>query len=232
MVAGVVPSPQDSPPLARGLHIGRGAHQEARGLTPAGAGTSARGPSRPATPRTHPRWRGDFTWIDVLTTTGEDSPPLARGLLLHAQQHRQTQGLTPAGAGTSLGWSPHPAPTWTHPRWRGDFSTSEPEPEPPVDSPPLARGLQQPGLLLRLLGGLTPAGAGTSLPDQRILARPCLDSSLKTQVRVLQGVFLCPHHGTSTSATAPSRWVTVTNCRPSKSLTSYGWSPTRRISNP
>ena len=222
----------DSPPLARGLRGGGRGRPVAPGLTPAGAGTSHRARCAPGGPRTHPRWRGDFSARPVPPGHAEDSPPLARGLHLDRRFDHDGRGLTPAGAGTSPPRAAAPANPGTHPRWRGDFPRLVAAPCAHLDSPPLARGLLHIRARAGAASGLTPAGAGTSLPDQRILARPCLDSSLKTQVRVLQGVFLCPHHGTSTSATAPSRWVTVTNCRPSKSLTSYGWSPTRRISNP
>ena len=99
---------EDSPPLARGLHLDRRFDHDGRGLTPAGAGTSSRPALSAWPPGTHPRWRGDFLHADSTLLRVEDSPPLARGLHELGAGRRVAEGLTPAGAGTSRATSAAP----------------------------------------------------------------------------------------------------------------------------
>ena len=132
------------------------------GITPAGAGTSPARPGLVGGWGNHPRRRGDFISVIGLASIAAESPPQARGLLQARPRTDRHEGITPAGAGTSVDHADRVAPCRNHPRRRGDFLPHTEAGAFRAESPPQARGLRQSPLSQSRPAGITPAGAGTS----------------------------------------------------------------------
>jgi len=131
-----------SPPPTRGLHVIPDLGGGKYGITPAYAGTTQACATNAGTSWDHPRLRGDYATSAMSAKADHGSPPPTRGLPFRA-----------SGGSASA---------WDHPRLRGDY---------PVDgraacrhpgSPPPTRGLQSCHIYHTLIGGITPAYAGTT----------------------------------------------------------------------
>ncbi len=115
-----------SPPRARGARRGRGVRAAAGGLTPAGAGSTAAGPTTWPPSGAHPRGRGEHSSSGLARIRETGSPPRARGAHGHDVAGPVAAGLTPAGAGSTWARSTRSTGTWAHPRGRGEHPTVRP----------------------------------------------------------------------------------------------------------
>ena len=116
----------------------------------------------------HPRWRGEHAsaWPEGVGAGG--SPPLARGARSRDLPDTGTAGITPAGAGSTPGHSACFSALRDHPRWRGEHIRNDRVELDPEGSPPLARGAPHPLTGGLLMGGITPAGAGSTTACRRL----------------------------------------------------------------
>ena len=96
-------SMRGSSPLARGLHNRPDTLSDPGRIIPARAGFTR--PSTPATPpiRDHPRSRGVYQALDIMTDTAVGSSPLARGLPSEWAESRSASRIIPARAGFTAG---------------------------------------------------------------------------------------------------------------------------------
>ena len=140
--------PGGSSPLARGLPAPRQPVQLPRGIIPARAGFTQRGPQARMRGEDHPRSRGVYRAGRRPRPAGGGSSPLARGLHAPLRERPAPPGIIPARAGfTCSGDTPH--------RMRGGSS-------------PLARGLLRPTLPVLDQVRIIPARAGfTAAPTPR-----------------------------------------------------------------
>lgn len=112
------------------------------GITPAGAGTTAYEIAEDIGSRDHPRWRGNDTVCLIAGLMSLGSPPLARERrILHTTKIRQ-EGITPAGAGTTVISVSCVSLSQDHPRWRGKDVLDCCLEDLKVGSPPLTRERQ------------------------------------------------------------------------------------------
>ena len=157
-----VSSDLESPPQARGRRRILQRPRPGRGITPAGAGSSAARAPCSSPPGNHPRRRGVVGLLIVPYVPPTESPPQARGLRGGRPRRTVGGGITPAGAGTSPQPTASSAQPGNHPRRRGDFQMPVIAKMHDSESPPQARGL--PSMVARpaRASGITPAGAGTS----------------------------------------------------------------------
>ena len=75
------------------------------GITPAGAGKTFMSRTRGCTAKDHPRRCGENLEYEVAIETGEGSPPQVRGKLRTVSVNSRPTGITPAGAGKTVGAS-------------------------------------------------------------------------------------------------------------------------------
>ncbi len=110
----------------------------------------------------HPRVRGDHMWRLYRAQYCLGPPPRARGPQLPCPVPPVSGGTTPACAGTTVAASRTSAPTWDHPRVRGDhhdhllFWWADSGPPPRARGPPTDAGRHASPY------GTTPACAGTT----------------------------------------------------------------------
>ena len=131
-----------SSPLARGLPARLGLPGAGRGIIPARAGFTLHRISQPPGRRDHPRSRGVYGSGSAHHALGAGSSPLARGLPVLGEPHRDQHRIIPARAGfTSSSTSTVPA-YWDHPRSRGVYGYVWEADGGVLGSSPLARGLQ------------------------------------------------------------------------------------------
>ncbi len=151
-----------SPPRARGAPDRAAALHEVVGLTPAGAGSTSATTCAPSRPGAHPRGRGEHDDLDRAVGMALGSPPRARGARPVCRRRQRLQGLTPAGAGSTIASGKQPLPIKAHPRGRGEHHSAPALMTAPRGSPPRARGA--PSIIdgKRYAWGLTPAGAGST----------------------------------------------------------------------
>ncbi len=95
-----------SSPLARGLHVARGRPRGRQGIIPARAGFTAQGTSPRVREADHPRSRGVYQALDVMTDMAVGSSPLARGLLNVVHGRRGKSRIIPARAGFTFSLLP------------------------------------------------------------------------------------------------------------------------------
>ena len=152
-----------SSPQARGAQLLLLPRRPTPRLIPAGAGSTST-PTPPWTRRTaHPRRRGEHPTTVWIAPNAAGSSPQARGA--PAPRHRLTRGwrLIPAGAGSTPRMRRGVTPPRAHPRRRGEHEHVIRDLVELNGSSPQARGAQGvfpggPGV-----GGLIPAGAGSTL---------------------------------------------------------------------
>ena len=133
-----------SPPLARGVLNTIPTIARSGRITPACAGSTARGNVFLQRFQDHPRLRGEY-FISLGTDTEIlGSPPLARGVLSIFQKLRNLIRITPACAGSTLFVDNSFAANRDHPRLRGEYLPQQEVLCVVSGSPPLARGVQEP----------------------------------------------------------------------------------------
>ena len=152
-----------SSPRVRGPPLGARVHIQHTGLIPAGAGTTPRRSPPSARCRAHPRGCGDHPVTGVRQAEQEGSSPRVRG-----PRHRRavgvgSDGLIPAGAGTTGSPPGRSACRWAHPRGCGDHPGAAPQVRLCLGSSPRVRGPQERVGHAHPIDGLIPAGAGTTI---------------------------------------------------------------------
>ncbi len=156
-----------SPPRARGAVQVGDPVPVLRRITPACAGSrpcrADSGQRRPD----HPRVRGEQCWPPTRTRAPPGSPPRARGAVLAAHPDARSARITPACAGSRVHPEALRGDGLDHPRVRGEQSPTCHARSPACGSPPRARGAAFPGVHRGRNDGITPACAGSRLPDLR-----------------------------------------------------------------
>ncbi len=152
-----------SPPLTRGPQIRTQRTSWYLGITPAYAGTTARGSKPALLCWDHPRLRGDHVYPLSNLHSPRGSPPLTRGPRWLTRQRSENRGITPAYAGTTTYNSRTRIYDEDHPRLRGDHSATVPAVRTYGGSPPLTRGPQVTNYDNTAYTRITPAYAGTTV---------------------------------------------------------------------
>ena len=129
-----------SSPLARGAREESVAGALVAGLIPARAGSTTKATSHPARCSARPRSRGEHTPQSQRSARSDGSSPLARGAHLRVRPDHADLRLIPARAGSTRPRTRRTAPSWAHPRSRGEHLRIVPATRPPAGSSPLARG--------------------------------------------------------------------------------------------
>ena len=155
-------TPQGSSPLARGTQVCDVCVEHLVGLIPARAGNTSGMRPTPASPRAHPRSRGEHTTKSPIPSQRLGSSPLARGTLPFEHGDSYLRGLIPARAGNTQNSSSHYRSRRAHPRSRGEHDEDSTPGLDLAGSSPLARGTLNVFIRLHLLNGLIPARAGNT----------------------------------------------------------------------
>ena len=130
-----------SSPLARGLPSHYGLKGKAEGIIPARAGFTWRCRTLSLRDGDHPRSRGVYFIVRLLSVVVSGSSPLARGLLSPSPGCERRHRIIPARAGFTERPLPFTRPYTDHPRSRGVYLPLCVLVVPPMGSSPLARGL-------------------------------------------------------------------------------------------
>ena len=222
-----------SPPRARGAErLDQGA-RSSKGSPPACAGSRPRRRSGACRSRDHPRVRGEQLasvnantgplglppvrgeqncWIRT-RTVGAGSPPRARGAGEWGRVAGDGRRITPACAGSRPGsWHRHWRPG-DHPRVRGEQDSTFTLNLNDDGSPPRARGAVGGTTAVHVVGGITPACAGSSRGHGwRRRARwdhPRVRGEQQQALEWLEGVPGSPPRARGAAATPPDRGCRV-----------------------
>ncbi len=109
-----------SSPLARGALDLRIENGSENGLIPAGTGSTMAIEYLKTGIEAHPRWRGEHEAEGTTVKSSIGSSPLARGAPLNGVLTTLSNGLIPAGAGSTFTFAIASLETSAHPRWRGE----------------------------------------------------------------------------------------------------------------
>ena len=149
-----------SSPLARGLLVVHPLAELEHGIIPARAGFTRLVGFDPPGGSDHPRSRGVYRRCRPFSGRTLGSSPLARGLPRPVQDRDAVDRIIPARAGfTACEYSCREYLP-DHPRSRGVYSSHSLTSTGVLGSSPLARGLQQSGLVASQAGRIIPARAG------------------------------------------------------------------------
>ena len=149
-----------SSPLARGLHVHDTQQRERLGIIPARAGFTRMGAAKGTAWGDHPRSRGVYCVVTILSMSLDGSSPLARGLLPGIPAGGLRIRIIPARAGFTPPRS-QPSRRWTdHPRSRGVYDNKTSMTARGIGSSPLARGLPRCSGSPRRTRRIIPARAG------------------------------------------------------------------------
>ena len=131
---------EGSPQHTRGIRERMAAVNEAFRFTPAYAGNTQNHQLCGLPYQVHPRFRGEYQYLDAFGITSPGSPPLSRGIQVLSHLAILSHRFTPAFAGnTSLEQDSRLEPK-VHPRLRGEDFTILLFNYPHIGSPPLSRG--------------------------------------------------------------------------------------------
>ena len=136
------------------------------GLIPAHAGKTGRTRPTPASRRAHPRSCGENSIMPWGMGVFRGSSPLMRGKLFGGLVRRGLNGLIPAHAGKTCGYTLTPRLVPAHPRSRGENGIVAGDSLRKVGSSPLTRGKPPFRLSMRASAGLIPAHAGKTRPGR------------------------------------------------------------------
>ena len=152
-----------SSPHTRGARFAAERARLDGGIIPAYAGSTTRRQRRSASPRDHPRIRGEHAASGLWLTTFSGSSPHTRGALEEVARVARVAGIIPAYAGSTA----HGMPTITrardHPRIRGEHSAQPSSSLSSAGSSPHTRGAPLGILRQGGLPGTIPAYAGSTL---------------------------------------------------------------------
>ena len=139
-LAGSMPWPPGSSPLARGTRAWRAEFPGHIRFIPARAGNTPPSPSPPSPEPVHPRSRGEHVTWTRSPGARSGSSPLARGTPCGMGQRGATSRFIPARAGNTSSASRISGQTSVHPRSRGEHVSSFCRSSIISGSSPLARG--------------------------------------------------------------------------------------------
>ena len=151
---------QGSPPQVRGKLSHTSPALISSRITPAGAGKTPQVTLVPMEHKDHPRRCGENPTRWRPTNLQRGSPPQVRGKRAAEFRHGGEAGITPAGAGKTIGQKYFCPCKKDHPRRCGENAMVTPRSEHEKGSPPQVRGKQATTLALRAAKRITPAGAG------------------------------------------------------------------------
>ena len=154
------PSGIGSPPQVRGKLLEKIGIEKENGITPAGAGKTARKVHGTSCIKDHPRRCGENarTAQDMRLWTG--SPPQVRGKPPRCRRKSPMTRITPAGAGKTVVIRRRFALAWDHPRRCGENEMQVITARVSEGSPPQVRGKQAAESCQAAMLRITPAGAG------------------------------------------------------------------------
>ena len=152
-----------SPPPTRGTLVIVVHNSAINRITPAYAGNTLRDATCVATPKDHPRLRGEHISVDLSKYDGQGSPPPTRGTPQRKQTDDRPVRITPAYAGNTLHYRTKKKICRDHPRLRGEHQYPHHSYAPELGSPPPTRGT--PGDAQKELASMriTPAYAGNTM---------------------------------------------------------------------
>ena len=134
-------------------------------ITPAGAGKTGANTLGENSVKDHPRRCGENRFSECLFRAHYGSPPQVRGKPSKSISHGLSFGITPAGAGKTHSNGTHGTFSRDHPRRCGENVAPMSSISAAPGSPPQVRGklrsIPERGAYL----GITPAGAGKTLPS-------------------------------------------------------------------
>ena len=130
-----------SSPLTRGKLVVRVAVQLPAGLIPTHAGKTPARPEPQASPRAHPRSRGENMACAPAFVKTRGSSPLTRGKPDYPHGIPRVPGLIPAHAGKTFPLSSCARSGGAHPHSRGENAGTTQRPPPLSGSSPLTRGV-------------------------------------------------------------------------------------------
>ena len=151
-----------SPPHTRGQGHPQHTHHTRRGITPAHAGTRQWSQSQKCSPRDHPRTRGDKERWKPVVADLVGSPSHTRGQVQFTFLGKESDGITPAHAGTRRTRHAFTQNVRDHPRTRGDKNLHRCRCRCSAGSPPHTRGQAITLKANQRRERITPAHAGTS----------------------------------------------------------------------
>ena len=153
------------PPQVRGAPVQRSYRCRRPGLTPAGAGST--GLSQPAASKqwAYPRRCGEHLVVRVIKVPNPGLPPQVRGAPNCEGVEKEAGGLTPAGAGSTTSRSRRRRCLSAYPRRCGEHHQPAAHRRTYRGLPPQVRGARSGRWSSRARPGLTPAGAGSTVPD-------------------------------------------------------------------
>ena len=154
---------QGSSPHARGTLSVVVAEVKPSGIIPACAGSTAGPCPGRASPGDHPRMRGEHLIMFCIFSSSQGSSPHARGAHNGIGQLVVCDGIIPACAGSTWCAQARPNICWDHPRMRGEHPRVPRTPPRARGSSPHARGAQEGQGQRRVLAGIIPACAGSTL---------------------------------------------------------------------
>ena len=134
-------------------------------ITPAGAGKTGTVGVSAVGIEDHPRRCGENRKALISAAVIPGSPPQVRGKLHTVQQVARVIGITPAGAGKTTGYRRCGVQAPDHPRRCGENQLGQSLAGCVLGSPPQVRGKLFLDFRLDLDAGITPAGAGKTLPS-------------------------------------------------------------------
>ena len=155
---------QGSPPRMRGKPWLNASTSMTKGITPAGAGKTVSSSVGGLMDRDHPRRCGENLWRPRSRMVSLGSPPQVRGKLHQVKASVSSCGITPAGAGKTLGRGAKPNAPQDHPRRCGENSLHMLPSIHTLGSPPQVRGKPAAVWAHTALRRITPAGAGKTIP--------------------------------------------------------------------
>ena len=149
-----------SPPQVRGKHLEMAQGNALTGITPAGAGKTVLRLPLQYPQRDHPRRCGENSTYTDSKAKQAGSPPQVRGKLFGFSFPFDAFRITPAGAGKTATANRTAQCAEDHPRRCGENFLGFPSLLMLLGSPPQVRGKRAIVPVPRLMGRITPAGAG------------------------------------------------------------------------
>ena len=152
-----------SSPHTRGAQDVRLAGILLAGIIPAYAGSTSSLYGAKLINWDHPRIRGEHAKLMLNSCSGKGSSPHTRGAPLYYVCNMCSYGIIPAYAGSTLPNPPHYRDGQDHPRIRGEHSSRAAGSPSTPGSSPHTRGAQAMCGILKLVPGIIPAYAGSTL---------------------------------------------------------------------
>ena len=182
------PSGIGSPPQVRGKLLEKIGIEKENGITPAGAGKTARKVHGTSCIKDHPRRCGENarTAQDMRLWTG--SPPQVRGKPPRCRRKSPMTRIPPAGAGKTVVIRRRFALAWDHPRRCGENEMQVITARVSEGSPPQVRGKRRGYTYSLHQKRITPAGAGKTVTDTY---HPHIHAGSPPQVRGKQAAESC-----------------------------------------